>query len=262
MIVRDTHWPPIDHGRYGSSLLALLPPYEQRALWPHTVPVEFAADDVVRPDAATNGECYFIEHGLIAVILGAGTERRPVEVGLVGPAGLLELSALCGIMPGGPAAVALTAGRALKIDGVALRRAMLHSARLQDLLFRYAYARTAELMQICGCNACHTLDQRLARWMLVATSRLGDTGLDITHDRLAMLLGVRRAGVTLALHILEGNHAIRSRRGRIELRDTSRLAELSCGCERAIEATFAEAMTPPAAGRGSEDLVPLTAGMR
>jgi hypothetical protein len=116
---------------------------------------------------------------------------------------------------------------------------------LRELLMRYAYARVAELMQISGCNACHSLEQRLARWMLTASARLGGFSIKVTHRRLSEFLGVRRAGVTLALHVLEGTGAIRSTRGRIDIRDQARLESVSCGCDRLIQKSFATVLAAP-----------------
>jgi len=94
----------------------------------------------------------------------------------------------------------------------------------------YALARAAETERLCACAASHSIDQRLARWLLTATASLGDRPLDVTHQQLADLFAVRRASVTTSLHLLEGERAIRCRRGSIELRDLGRLEAASCGC--------------------------------
>lgn len=229
----------------GSCLLAALPGTDQRLLRPHLQSVEFLQDEVLGWGAPEQAFCYFIERGLIAVITRVGTEQRPIEVGMVGRAGMVGISTLFGMDVAPHTGIALTEGRALRIEADLLRSATATSERLRELLMRYAYARVAELMQISGCNACHTLEQRLSRWMLTASARLGASNIEVTHRRLSEFLGVRRAGVTLALHVLEGSGAIRSTRGRIDIRDRARLEALSCGCDRIMQTPFVTVLAVP-----------------
>lgn len=231
----------------------------QRLLQPHLVPVDFLPDAPFRPADPANPPCHFIEDGLVAVITRVGTEQRPVEVGMVGRGGMLGISVLFGMEWGPHMGVALTAGRGQRIDARVLRRLAATSESLRDVLMRYACARMTELMHISGCNACHTLEQRVARWVLTASDRLGQPNINVTHSRVATLLGVRRAGVTLALHTLEGGGAIRSRRARIEIRDRARLERLSCGCDRAIQASAAHALSGHAIPEPAPILVPIGA---
>lgn len=96
-------------------------------------------------------------------------------------------------------------------------------------------------LQAAGCNAQHRLVPRLARWILEVCDRGGEDELTITHERLAKALGVRRAGVTMALHELEGRRLIRSTRCRLTVRDRPALTESACNCYRDLGSTVVPA---------------------
>jgi CRP-like cAMP-binding protein len=99
----------------------------------------------------------------------------------------------------------------------ALRLALLHC--VDDLMQQFAEAAFA--------NAQLTVEARLARLLLMAADRIGSSELRLTHDRIALMLGCRRAGVTMSIHLLEGEHAIRARRAHISLLDRARLRQVA-----------------------------------
>jgi hypothetical protein len=105
----------------------------------------------------------------------------------------------------------------------------------------------AEQTQIC--NLRHTVPQRLSRWLLVASERLAREEFSVTHEFLATILGVRRAGVTIALAQLQGGGAIEQRRGIIAIRDADRLAENTCECYAECWAAIEESLGPEASPR-------------
>jgi CRP-like cAMP-binding protein len=84
--------------------------------------------------------------------------------------------------------------------------------------------------QSAACNQLHTLDERCARWLLMTHDRVEGDQFELTHDFLALMLGVRRAGVTVAMGALQGEGLVRYTRGRITIVDRPRLEEVSCGC--------------------------------
>jgi len=79
-------------------------------------------------------------------------------------------------------------------------------------------------------NGRYSLQQRLARWLLMCHDRLDGDELPLTHEFLALMLGVRRSGVTLALQLLEGEHVIKARRGCVHMLDRNRLERVAQGC--------------------------------
>lgn len=97
--------------------------------------------------------------------------------------------------------------------------AMSKNWSLADSLLKFAYAFLIQVTHSALANGRFTIEQRLARWLLMAQDRLDGADVALTHEFLAMMLGVRRSGVTLALQELEGRHAIRSLRGHVVVRD-------------------------------------------
>jgi hypothetical protein len=94
------------------------------------------------------------------------------------------------------------------------------------------------------CNLRHTVPQRLSRWLLVASERLAREEFSVTHEFLATILGVRRAGVTIALAQLQSDGAIAQRRGIIAIRSADRLAEITCECYAECRAAIDESLGP------------------
>ena len=175
---------------------------------------------------------YLVTHGLVA-LLARAPGGAVAEVGLVGPGGLVGHLAAFGFEAATSDAVALTAVRGLALAPANLMRLASENDGLRRELTDYAAARMSEVERICVCAASHSVEQRLARWLASAAALLGDRPIEVTHAQLALLLGVRRASVTVSLHLLEGERAVRCRRGRVEIRDRGRLEAASCGCQHA-----------------------------
>ncbi|MFD1332784.1 Crp/Fnr family transcriptional regulator [Methylopila musalis] len=174
---------------------------------------------------------HFIVAGLVAVI-ARDTAGVGAEAGLVGPGGLIGVSAVLGAHPPFPRiAVAVTPGESLTVEIKAMENALATALALRQSVMAYAGTRINQSARICACAALHSVEQRLARWLLEAFDLAGPGALLVTHAQLSDLLGVRRASVTAGLQMLERDGAIACGRGRVELRDVSRLAARSCGCQ-------------------------------
>lgn len=176
---------------------------------------------------------YLVTDGLVA-LLARAPGGAVAEAGLVGPGGLVGHLAALGFEAATSDAVALTAVRGLALDSGRLVRLAGESEALRRELMDYAAARMSEVERLCVCAASHSVEQRLARWLVSAAMLLGDRPIEITHQQFASLLGVRRASVTTSLHVLEGESAVRCRRGRVDIRDFGRLEAASCGCHGAV----------------------------
>lgn len=175
---------------------------------------------------------YLVTEGLVAIVA-----RTPggasAEAGLVGPGGLVGHQAALGASSASTDAVALTPVRGLVVEAETLGALARERPQLHRAVVDYALARAAETERLCACAASHSIERRLARWLLSATALMGDRPIDVTHQLLADLFAVRRASVTTSLHLLEGDRAIRCRRGSVEVRDLGRLEAASCGCHAA-----------------------------
>lgn len=124
---------------------------------------------------------------------------------------------------------------------------MDESAALRDLLLRYAHAFHAQVTLTAACNARHPIEQRLARWLLIAHDRADSDEFGMTHEFISMMLGVRRPGVSLAANVLHKAGLIRYARGRMAITDRAGLEAASCECYAAAVAEFDRLLGPEGA---------------
>jgi CRP-like cAMP-binding protein len=129
-------------------------------------------------------------------------------------------------------------GSAFKVDAQTLRQLCSHHPELRDQLLNYTQAFIAQLSQNVACNRAHTLDQRFARWLLEAQDRVKSSELRLTQDFIAEMLGVRRAGVTVAAKKYQDLGLISYRRGVVEIREQQQLEAMACECFRTINTEY------------------------
>jgi CRP-like cAMP-binding protein len=173
-------------------------------------------DILVRPFEPIE-HVYFLEGGLASMVV-FDEARGATAVGMCGYEGLIGTPAILGADDMPHQVVMQVGGPTLRMSAKALRQAMEQSASLRSVLIRYAYILLLEASHGSYVNSRFRLNERLARWLLMAADRLGPQ-LPLTHKFLGHMLGARRAGVTEALHILEGEKLITSARCHIVVRD-------------------------------------------
>jgi CRP-like cAMP-binding protein len=167
---------------------------------------------------------YFMESGLASVM--AGTPA--IETGLVGFEGMTGLSILLGDGRSPNLTFIAATGSAMRVSSEALQHALSSSPTLRLTLLRYALAFHVQVSQTAVANGRGTVEARVARWLLMAHDRFQCDTFHLTHEFLAAVLCVRRAGVTVATHVLEGYGLIRASRRRITILDRHGL-QLRCG---------------------------------
>jgi CRP-like cAMP-binding protein len=199
-------------------LLAALSPRDLRRLSSSLEPTSLEARQVLDGPHDSIKHAYFVESGLISVVGTAEPDHR-IEVGMVGREGMTGLGIVLGDDRSANATIVQSAGTALRISSAALREAMKVHPAFAAILLRYVNVFIAQASQTALANGRGRLDERLARWLLMWHDRLGDADLIITHEFLALLLGVRRPGVTVALHDLEGRGLIRANRSLVRIID-------------------------------------------
>lgn len=159
---------------------------------------------------------YFMETG-IASVVAIQSEAIQVEVGLVGPEGMTGLAVILGADQSPYSTYIQVAGEGQRIIADELRKAIKASSSLQHLLLRYVQAFLVQTSHSAVANARSQLDERLARWILMAHDRIHDDTLTLTHEFLSLMLGVRRAGVTETLQSLKRKKLIDTGRNRIRV---------------------------------------------
>jgi CRP-like cAMP-binding protein len=222
----------------GNSLLVMLSPADRMLLAADLTRVECkplqrlfrAGEDVVA--------AYFpLEGCTIALSVGLA-DGRDVHVGLIGREGAVGGIVSGGNKPGFATAVVETGGPALTLSHNDLQRAKSKSASLVEQFASYADCLFAQAMQTAACNAFHSAEQRLARWLLFLQDRVSRHDIPVTQDRLGAIIGAHRVTVLRGLRPLQDSRLIEMRRGRVVVLDREGLERMACECRSAIEAHY------------------------
>ena len=228
---------PHEPGVVQNRFLATMPPADFDQLRPYLRAVELKRHAVIHETGKPVDAVYFVESGLISRVARTQADG-PVEVAMVGNSGLIGLSVVLGTMVALHRSVVQIPGLALRISAADLQAVMVHNPAIRDHLLRYVQLLMSQKAQIALCNAKHEIDKRLARWLLLAHDRISGNQLPVTHDLLAMMLGVRRAGVSEALASLEAKGVIAKSRGALRIVSREALKANACECYKIIEERF------------------------
>jgi CRP-like cAMP-binding protein len=206
---------PLD-SRPRNKLLAALSTDDFRLLEPHLTSVTLTLrQDLEKPNQRIE-DVYFIEAGIASVVAVQRRQER-VEVGLIGNDGMSGTSVVLDSHSSPHTTYLQVAGAGQHIPAAALRNALQKSKTLHGLLLKYVQAFMVQTAHTAIANARARVDERLARWILMAQDRVPGNTLPLTHEFLGLMLGVRRAGVTEALQSISGRRLIKTRRGEIEV---------------------------------------------
>jgi CRP-like cAMP-binding protein len=227
-----------------SRLLELLADDDAALLKPSLEPVELEVGRVLHTPGQPVRHVYFVESGLVSII-GANRERRRMEVGMVGFEGLTGIEVILGGDLAAHEALVQSAGSALRLTPAALREAMARSASLREVLLRFVHVFLVQSSHAAIAAGRARIDERLARGLLMWQDRLRRSEWMVTHEFLALLMGVRRQGVTVALHELEGKGFIRSVRNRVRLFDRAGLERTANGFYGAPEDEYRRLFPEP-----------------
>jgi CRP-like cAMP-binding protein len=178
-------------------------------------------------------DVYFPNSGIVS-LLAAANEHATLEVGLVGKEGILGLAIFMGVNTSLNRAVVQGAGSAMRMKATAFRKECSNGGALPRLLQRYTHSRLTQITQSALCNQFHSVDARLARWLLMTHDRMGDDEFQLTQEFLSNMLGVRREGVSRAAGDLQKRKLIVYSRGRLKVLDRVGLEAVSCGCYEII----------------------------
>jgi CRP-like cAMP-binding protein len=208
-------------------LLAALPGEELRSLNPRTIEPPLAA--VLQAAHAPVEHVYFPLDGLISLVVRM-REGAAVETGVVGREGAQGTMVTMGMDRGFITATVQVAGRMVRIAAADFVASYQRSRRLAALVDRYHVALFSQSKQLIGCNALHSAEARLARWLLMVRDRIDRSRLPLTHEFLAQMLAVRRTTVTEVLGVLQERGVVRQYRGAIEILDQAELQRIACEC--------------------------------
>jgi CRP-like cAMP-binding protein len=222
---RDT---ALDNG-----FLRALPPETFARLRPHLEPVELTRGQLLYASGQDAAAVYFITRGTVSLVKSM-RDGRVVEVGSVGVEGAIDLSGLLGLRGAVFESLVQVTGAAFRIRSSTLWEESSRDPALRELMLRYAGVVVAQIAQTAACNRLHSLEARCCRWLLTAHDSAGADTFQLTHEFLALMLGVQRPGVSIAARNLQRTGLISYRNGRVTVNDRSGLEAGACECYGAV----------------------------
>ncbi len=236
---------------FRNSVLANLSPEDIHVLRPHLECVEIRARSVLQEANRCIEYVHFIEHGLVSRI--AGGRSCSIETAMVGRFGYTGVAVVLGSTVASHRAVVRLPGTAMRIRAEQLSRILLDRPPIHAEMLRFVESLMTQNTQGVLCAAKHEIDRRLARWLLLASDRMQSDSLKVTHDLLATVMGVRRAGITNALLRFEADGVLKKARGALQLTNRPALEERACDCYGIVRDAYARWKSPkcgPGADRG------------
>lgn len=195
--------------------------------------VDLPLGQVLYQPGTTSRHVYFPNDCMVSLVAIADGSSG-LEVGLVGRESMIGIPLALGVPTSPIRALVQGAGSAMRMTSARFGRELKHNRPLQRELDRCVYVAMATAMQTAVCNKAHLLEARLARWLLMTQDRAASDRFQCTQEAIALMLGVRRAGVTNAASILQRRGLIRYSRGAMQILDRDGLLAVSCSCYEVI----------------------------
>lgn len=221
-------------------MLAALPAEDYQRLRPHLEPVPLHNGQVLSWAGEPLEYVYFLDQGTVVSLVSTMADGSTIEVGLVGQEGMIDVSAFLSDSPLPIQSIVQVPGSGMRMPVRVLKAEFERGGTLQYLLLRYIQALYIQSAQTAACNRLHTLEARLARWLLLVHDRVHSNQLRLTQEFISHMLGVRRAGVTQAVSILQQAEVIHHNRGKITILDLKALEATSCECYWLIQKEFTQ----------------------
>lgn len=219
-------------------LLAALSYAEYQRLLPHLTSVQLPLGKVLYEPGERIEFVYFPLTALISLVAPMKSGET-IEVGLVGRDGVVGLTALMGETTSPNRAIVQIADGGMLAKLSVIKETFAGGGELHDLMLRYACGHLKQVAQTAACNATHSVEERLARWLLMCRERIDSEELKLTQEFIAEMIGTRRATVSTAASALQTEGLIQYHRGNIRIVDQQGLEEFACECYEAVRAEFA-----------------------
>ena len=233
-----------------NKILAALPPADFERLAPYLEPYEMERGKILYRASKRIDYVYFPIRAMISVV-AVTASGGSVEVGVIGREGMSGVSAVLGVDKSADDVMVQLADTAVRLEVPKLLEEFRRAGALQQVLLRYTHAVIKMVAQTAACNRLHHAPERLGRWLLMCRDRVQSNELPLTHEFLAMMLGIRRAGVSEIALTLQEKGFIRYKRGLITITDGKGLEGFVCECYEIVKAEF-EQMGGSAAATGKK----------
>ena len=215
-----------------NDILAPLFKVDHSALLSHLKPVELPHGQILYEIGQQVHYVYFPENAVVSLVTQM-LDGKIVEVGLVGNDGMTGLTALMGDETSPDRAIVQVPNGATRLPLRVIKEEFLRGGLLHKLLLAYASKLMRQVSRTAACNASHTAEERLSRWLLMCLDRVEGNELKLTQEFIAEMLGTRRATVSLAAMVLQSDGLIEYNRGHIKIIDRPGLEEFTCECYHA-----------------------------
>lgn len=222
-----------ESGQSTNRLLAALPAEDFRRILPSLENIPLKLKRILYKPADIVDDVYFPGGGFVSVVTVLANGDM-VEVATIGREGVVGVSAITAGYPESTLTmVQMETESCLRMPAAAFRREMDRQGALHALVTRFTHALMGIIMQTTACNAIHNVEQRLARWLLMAHDRVGADRFPLTQEFVAMMLGAARPTVTIVAGTLQRAGLITYKRGNVVIVNREALQEASCECYRA-----------------------------
>jgi CRP-like cAMP-binding protein len=218
----------------GNYLLAALPPEAFERLRVHLEPISFSLGEVVYESGGHMEYVYFPTTSHIS-LLYTMLDGSTAEMGLVGQEGVVGIALFMGGETTPNRAMVQGGGLAFRMKAKAMLDEFKRGGEFQHLLLRYTQALITQISQTAVCNRLHSVEQRLCRWLLMTHDLAQSDQLQMTHEFISNMLGVRREGVTMAAQRLQEMGMISYVRGHIQILDRQQLLAYVCECYQVVK---------------------------
>ncbi|WP_341526830.1 Crp/Fnr family transcriptional regulator [Nostoc sp. UHCC 0302] len=221
-----------------NKLLAAIPASEYQRLVPHLKLVSLSNQQILYEAGEPITHVYFPQKTVVSIVT-IMEDGSTVEAGLVSNEGMVGVPVILGNNVTITTASVQVPDSAIRMDANVLKSEFNRGGALQNLLLRYVQAVYTEIAQGAACNRLHTIEERLARWLMTVSKRLESEDFPLTQEFISQMLGVRRASVTEAANTLSRAGMISYHRGYINILNQEALEKTSCECYQVIQDEFA-----------------------
>lgn len=226
------------NGQIKNRILAALSREEYGRLAPHLRETSLSIGTILYDFDEPISDVYFPNSDTLGSLLSSTEHDTAIEIGVTGSEGLLGFSVLMGVETTPHQVLIQIPGTALKIKASAIRKEFKQGGRLHDSVLKFTHALFTQASQTALCNRLHSVEERLARWLLTVHDRVEADQFPLTHEFLARMLGANRATVSLTAATIQQAGYIRYTRGKLTVLDREGLEDTACDCYRIVKKRY------------------------